>query len=137
MEDNKNNLKKFHERKLIGKFDIAVIVGLVLISGVFYVIYRHFYDYEDVNAVICVDGEEVSRVPLDEDREFVFDEEKGVVFEVKGGKIRFLNSGCPDKICVKTGFISKGGQNAVCLPNRIEIKIKKDTKDDEIDGISR
>jgi len=43
---------------------------------------------------------------------------------VEHNKICFLDSTCPDKICAKTGWLSKSGDLAVCLPNKTIIKIK-------------
>lgn len=45
------------------------------------------------------------------------------VLEIKDGKARITNSNCPDKICVKTGYISKAGENIICLPHRIVVEI--------------
>ena len=39
------------------------------------------------------------------------------------GRIKFEESNCPDKICVNTGWLTKSGQSAICLPNRIIIKV--------------
>lgn len=38
-------------------------------------------------------------------------------------KICFMSADCPDRLCVKSGWIDKPGQIAVCLPNRTIIKI--------------
>ncbi len=38
-------------------------------------------------------------------------------------RICFLDSNCPDEVCVKTGWLSKVGDLAVCLPNKIIIKL--------------
>jgi hypothetical protein len=54
--------------------------------------------------------------------------------EVANGKIRFLESDCPDKLCVRTGWISRSGESAVCLPNRVEIVILGDSVD--VDAIT-
>ena len=40
-------------------------------------------------------------------------------------KICFFDSNCSDEICMKTGWISKAGDIAVCLPNRTIIKIQQ------------
>ncbi|NTV90004.1 MAG: NusG domain II-containing protein, partial [Clostridiales bacterium] len=32
-------------------------------------------------------------------------------------------STCRDRICVGTGWLTKPGQSAVCLPNRVVVKI--------------
>ena len=42
---------------------------------------------------------------------------------------------CPDKVCQKTGLISKAGQSIVCLPNRVVVYIDGKAES-EIDGIS-
>ena len=31
---------------------------------------------------------------------------------------------CPDKICVKTGKIKNKGEQIVCLPNKLVVKVK-------------
>ena len=48
---------------------------------------------------------------------------KTAVEMIKNGEIAFISSDCPDKVCVKTGWIGHNGEMAVCLPNRLSIKI--------------
>lgn len=43
---------------------------------------------------------------------------------VEKGKIRYQYANCPDKVCVKTGWLTKNGDAAFCLPNRTMIKIE-------------
>ncbi len=49
-------------------------------------------------------------------------------------RICFLESDCPDKICVKTGWLSHSGEIAVCLPNKIIIKLEQN-KNQNVDGV--
>ncbi|MDF2986793.1 MAG: hypothetical protein K0R50_2303 [Eubacterium sp.] len=51
-------------------------------------------------------------------------------------KICFMSADCPDRLCVKAGWISKPGQIAVCLPNRTLIKIVSNN-DKTLDGIAK
>jgi hypothetical protein len=51
-------------------------------------------------------------------------------------KICFMSADCPDRLCVKTGWIDKPGQIAVCLPNRTLIKIVGNN-DKSLDGAAR
>lgn len=76
-------------------------------------------------ALIKVDGRLVKTVSLDRDQTITLDQAPGVVIEVKNGAIGFIKSDCPDQICVQTGFISRQGQVAVCLPNKTVIEIPK------------
>lgn len=46
------------------------------------------------------------------------------VLSVGKGKIGFLSSDCPDKLCVKSGFLSKNGDTAACLPNKVVVKLE-------------
>ncbi|MGE5676854.1 MAG: NusG domain II-containing protein [Pseudomonadota bacterium] len=42
---------------------------------------------------------------------------------------------CPDKICQKTGVVSKVGQSIVCLPNKVSVYIEGEGKS-EVDNVS-
>jgi hypothetical protein len=55
--------------------------------------------------------------------------------EIAGGSARVVDSPCPEKICVKTGAISRPGQAIACLPNRVIVVIRGAERD-EIDAFS-
>ena len=87
--------------------------------------------------IIC-DGKltDTTALPADDDI-IALGEDEHVKLELKDNKIRFLETDCPDKICVRTGFISKVGQSAVCLPNRIVVKITGGNGNETgVDGIA-
>ncbi len=52
--------------------------------------------------------------------------------EAENGSIRFSNAECPDQVCVHTGWISRPGQIAVCLPAGVIIKIEGESDDMDI-----
>jgi hypothetical protein len=55
---------------------------------------------------------------------FTLPQNKHVVFEVTAdGSIRFYSSDCPDKICVKTGFLHRVGETAACIPNQFFLRL--------------
>ena len=73
---------------------------------------------------IKINGKTAYTITLSEpESEFVLPENPGITFKFKNNAAAFLHSGCPDKICVKTGYIKYPGQSAVCLPNRVSIHI--------------
>ena len=43
--------------------------------------------------------------------------------QILDGKVRVTHADCPDRLCQKTGSISKAPQRIVCLPNKVVIKI--------------
>ena len=61
----------------------------------------------------------------------------GVTLEVtvSGGEVSVTDSDCPDRICVKTGRISKDGQSIVCIPARVVIRITGEGGDGDEDFI--
>lgn len=46
------------------------------------------------------------------------------VIVVEDEEIFVQEADCPDKICVKTGRLSKAGQVAACLPHKLMIEVK-------------
>ena len=107
-------------RKFIGKTEIFIILAIVIISLVF--IFLQNNTKSASTAEIHKDGELIYTVDLDTDNTFTLDEADGFIFEVKNGAIRVSKSECENQICVNTGFISKNGQTAVCLPKRLAVK---------------
>jgi hypothetical protein len=75
---------------------------------------------------ISANGKEVMVRPLGEDTfELTIPGYAGDSFlEISGGRARMVDSACPDKLCVRTGWISRPGESIVCLPNRVVIEIK-------------
>jgi len=65
------------------------------------------------------------RLPLSENKTIEIPGPLGKsVVEIKNRRVRILSSPCPDKLCVKQGYIRESGQVIVCLPNRVVIKIE-------------
>ena len=77
-------------------------------------------------ARVSVNGKEILVRPLSEDAEELIVTGYGgkSYLEISGGMVRMIDSACPDKLCVKTGWISRPGESIVCLPNRVVIEIK-------------
>lgn len=55
---------------------------------------------------------------------------------IANGKVNVENANCRDKICVKSGYISKTGQSIVCLPHKMIVEIKGNGEN-EIDDVVR
>ena len=65
-------------------------------------------------------------LPLSQNTALVIRGKDGIelTLEVTDGRIRFRQSGCPDKICVHSGWLSKKGQTAACLPAGVSVRIE-------------
>ena len=57
--------------------------------------------------------------------------------KVKDGKVKFLDSPCPNKTCVGSGWKSANGDWAACLPNGVFVKIQgTENNERKLDSIS-
>jgi hypothetical protein len=74
---------------------------------------------------VTANSEEVLVLPLGKDHGelTVKGFEGGSYLEISGGRVRMIDSACPDKLCVRSGWISRQGESIVCLPNRVVIEI--------------
>jgi hypothetical protein len=59
---------------------------------------------------------------LEENREIKY--KNGlIIVEIKDKKVRVKESDCPDKLCMKRGWIDEAGQFIICMPNKLVVKI--------------
>ncbi len=87
--------------------------------------------------VITVDGKPQYTLSRDKDRIVSVPGPFGVtVVEIKDGKVRVREAHCPNRICEKQGWVSRGA--IVCLPNHIVITVggKADNLPKGIDAVT-
>lgn len=118
-----------------GDFILIALLSVIFISSLFiFKIWKG--NNEELVALISQDGRIIRTIYLDK----VIDPERinitgkyNEIILVEKGRIRFLEAPCPDKVCVKTGWLTKSGDIAVCAPNKTLIKIVgKKTKVDVV-----
>ena len=51
---------------------------------------------------------------------------------IQHGKVRFIESPCHNQYCVHQGWLSRAGQAAVCLPNRISVELLGEKRFDSL-----
>lgn len=75
-------------------------------------------------AVVHASDGSVRELPLDQAGTFSVTTEKGTnEIEVKDGQVRVVEADCPNHDCVEQGWISRAGQQIVCLPHELWIEI--------------
>lgn len=129
--------------KIVKKLDIIVISILLIASFIPYGILKiSLKDANYVYAKITVEGKEYKNIRLDNHKgEEVFNikTDKGHnIIKIVDNKIAIIEADCPDKICLKPGYIGKVGETLVCLPHKVvvEIKGRANIEDEETDFIS-
>ena len=63
---------------------------------------------------------------IQESYTFTIEDENGCIneIEVRPNSIGILSANCPDKLCVKQGFISDSRLPITCLPNKVVIWLR-------------
>lgn len=74
-------------------------------------------------AIVTVDGQEVARYPLNEDRTVTIGEEAYNTLQIADGAVAVTHANCGDHTCIRTGAIQREGETIVCLPHRLVISI--------------
>jgi hypothetical protein len=121
---------------MLKKGDIVLIAVIILLTAAGFaalVLYGSSGGHRI--AVIKQDNKVIERIDLDkvkDPREIAVKGEYAEIILVEKGQIRFEEANCPNRDCVKTGWISRKGASAVCLPNRTSIRIEGQS--DKVDG---
>jgi hypothetical protein len=111
------------KRTLIRKGDMLVLVSL-LAAALLLLLVMRLTARPGAEAVVTVPGGEFTlSLAGDQVREVTGLDGIPVVLEVNGGRIRFQSSGCPDKICVNSGWLSRAGQSAACVPAGVALRL--------------
>ncbi len=107
-------------------FSFVVVIQVGKLSG------------EGRQVVIVSNGEEVVCCDLSVDRKVEVQGFYGKsVVEIREGKVKMVSSACPNKICVKQGWIEKPNQIIVCAPNKVLVKITGNQNEEFLDAVSR
>ena len=76
-------------------------------------------------AVVSVSGSPLMRLDLRQEGSYEVEANGGhMVVEVAEGAVRVRESDCPDQICVLTGWISRPGDLAVCVPYQVVVQVQ-------------
>jgi hypothetical protein len=101
------------------KADLIFIILLGIIIAVILLWSSSHASKQKLVAEIIRNGHVVRKIDLKkvETPEYITltDGQKMTILAEKG-RIRVLHSDCPNKICVKTGWLTKPGDTAICVP---------------------
>ena len=88
-------------------------------------------------AIVTVDGELAATIPLTVDATVPIGTGQGFrnVVEVSGGRVRVADADCPDRLCVRQGWISYDGESIVCLPHKLVVTVRGTAGD--LDAVAR
>ncbi len=118
------------------KNDILLILALLVLAGAAYGILRLTREPGN-EAAVTVDGQLVLTVPLSREATVTVGENRGFrnVVEVSGGRVRVTDADCPDRLCVRQGWIRYSGESIVCLPHKLVVTVRGSEHD--LDAVAR
>lgn len=132
MED----LKK--RRALLSKADLFLI-GVVLIVLVIVLFFTYSRDTGKMYAVITVDGRVINKIDLKCVTEPYTIEISGdypCEILIEKDAVSIVSASCPDKLCKNAGRLTKVGMQAVCLPNRLSVRIEGQGTQNSLDAVT-
>ena len=107
----------------ITKKEIFIILGIIS-AALIALLVINLTSQKGKTAVITVENTAVKEADLSDNGEFAVNGIENVTFEIKDGSIRIKENDCPDKICVKTGWINKTHERIICMPKKLIVEIK-------------
>ena len=118
------------------KNDMLLILALLVLAGAVYGILRLTREPGN-EAAVTVDGQLVLTVPLTREATVTVGENRGFrnVVEVSGGRVRVVDADCPDRLCVRQGWIRYSGESIVCLPHKLVVTVRGSEHD--LDAVAR
>ena len=127
-ETNEKSILSKYKKEIImtASFLLIALISLLIITAT-----RKTGSYAEV----YISDELVAEYPLDEDGEYNL-KDGNVLLVIKDGSAYIEYSDCPDKVCVKTGRISRSGERIVCLPNKLTVIIRGEKEGGEPDLVS-
>lgn len=108
---------------MMTRADIAVLA--VALAGLPFLYHAYWGTDAAGEAVrILAPGQPPVTVSLARDRTMTVAGRLGPsVIEIKNGRVRFVSSPCRNKLCIRSGWLGRGGEFAACLPNEISLVV--------------
>ena len=102
---------------------LLFLILLAFIAGSFHFGRQHLAAASSVQ--IRQNGVIVAELPLRLDREFITHGPLGESrIEVRDGKVRIAQDPGARQYCVQQGWLTRAGEMAICLPNRLTIELR-------------
>lgn len=119
------------------KWDIVLILAVVLLAGVLYFSGILRAKGEGGYAVVYIDGKESARYSLSEDGVYTLETEAGYnILKIENGVADIIKADCRDEICVKHRPVSLVKESITCLPHKLVVEIEG-TQESPIDAVAQ
>lgn len=112
--------KRIRPHLLVG--DIAVVIAGILFVAL---LFDRLWQFEPASKLRIRQGDSVyATLSLNQVRTLEVPGPLGISrISIDYGKVRFVESPCPNQYCVHQGWLKTAGQVAVCLPNQVSVEL--------------
>jgi hypothetical protein len=118
------------------KGDIVLFLFFMILLALWFYMRSENVDSDDLRADIIQDGKVIRSLTLKPGmppQEFKIERDGGWNrIRAEGGRIAVVDANCPDKYCVRRGWLKGAGSSAVCAPHRLEIRISGKSRVDAV-----
>lgn len=117
------------KNKVVTRADWILVVVLILLSLVsLFVFFRRGHNDSGLYLSVQVDGKEIDQLDFSSAMEGMsktYTTEYGVnTVEFHDGKAHIIEADCPDKLCMRQGWVEREGQMLVCLPHHFMVEVR-------------
>lgn len=113
-----------------------LLIGALVLSAALLALWRYHTMDRGALAVVYTDGERTAAYPLTEDVAVRLTTGEGTgwnLLVIRDGAADVTDADCPDRLCVRMPPIRYAGENILCLPHRLEVRVEGDTPE-EVDA---
>lgn len=105
--------------------DALVILSVLSVAALLFLCFpRGAASDPSENRLVIRTSSEVLSYPLSVDRSVSLSSDGyTLTVEIRDGRARVSDSDCPDKICQRTGWISRKGETVICAPAAVRLTV--------------
>lgn len=121
---NTEALRKIKQRNIL----LVLVIGIIVITSLNWSSLYSMEQSKSLIANITSNGRVIRKVDLNNIRgpQLILLKSNGLklTVSVEKGKVRILDSECPDKFCVQSGWLSKPGESVICMHSNTFVMIE-------------
>lgn len=120
---NMNRLNDVKSNKIFTKGDVLIIFCIVVLV-ILTLLLTSLNRVSGVSVEIYNGSKLEKTLPLSVDYEYRYEVKDGYnIIKIENHKVCVIEADCSNQVCVRTGKISKVGEEIVCLPHKLRIVI--------------
>lgn len=117
--------------------DGVIYAVLVLLCAALFLLPLLSGTKDNLTVQIIADGQTAQTVALSSVQTEEMHTVNGCVIVVTPDSVFVKEADCPDRLCVRTGTISRAGETIACVPNRVVVTLRQTkTTNKAIDGVA-